>query len=195
MSLQDAQAALTRFNSFEKFTISSKPVMVDYIHAGVFVPVFHATESKEKYTFSPYGNSSTKLAYWDEEAWVSELTVSSTTPQETVISNESQTRSASDRAAAAAEKEGLVKPGKETESKAKKRKVESSDASKAKKVGFLFASSLLILTILDCPGPFTVLEQSSCRASWSNAQLANRGNQTRWGFECQYTHRIETAWR
>lgn len=137
MSLQDAQAALTRFNSFEKFTISSKPVTADYIHAGVFVPVFNASESREKYTFSPLGNSATKLAYWDEEAWVSELIVSSATPQQTVTSNENQVRSASDRAAAAAEKEGLVKPGKETETKAKKRKVETSDTSKAKKVSFL----------------------------------------------------------
>lgn len=127
---------MARFNSFEKFTISSKPVTADYIHAGVFVPVFNTTELTEKFTFSPLGNSATKLAYWDEEAWVSELMVSSSTPnlQQKIATNENQLRSASDRAAAAAEKEGLVKPGKDTEIKIKKRKVEASDSSKAKKV-------------------------------------------------------------
>ena len=134
MSFQDAQAALIRFNSFEKFTISSKPVTADYIHAGVFVPVFNATEGSEKFTFSPLGNTATKLAYWDEQAWVSELIVSSDTPKQTAAVHDSQVRSASDLAAAAAENEGLLKPGKETETKAKKRKVEASDTAKQKKV-------------------------------------------------------------
>lgn len=133
MSFKDAQAALIRFNSFEKFTISSKPVTADYIHAGVFVPVFNATQGSEKFTFSPLGNTATKLAYWDEQAWVSELVVSSTTPKQ-VAAHDSQVRSATDLAAAAAENEGLLKPGKETEAKAKKRKVEVSDTTKQKKV-------------------------------------------------------------
>ena len=46
---------------------------------------------------------------------------------------ESQFRSAADQAAAAAEKEGLVQPGKEAEVKAKKRKAEVSAATKQKK--------------------------------------------------------------
>jgi G-patch domain len=73
---QDAQAALTRHNSFEKFTISSKPVLASYIHAGVFVPVVSPTPSTARFTFSPLNNPSMKLAYWDEEAYVTELTVS-----------------------------------------------------------------------------------------------------------------------
>lgn len=75
-SAQDAQAALTRYNSFEKFTISSKPVLASYIHAGVFVPVINPTPSTERFTFSPLGNPSMKLAYWDEDAYVTELMVS-----------------------------------------------------------------------------------------------------------------------
>lgn len=134
MSFQDAQAALIRFNSFEKFTISSKLVTADYIHAGVFVPVFNATVGSEKFTFSPLGNTATKLAYWDEQAWVSELIVSSTTPKQIAAAHDSQVRSASDLAAVAAENEGLLKPGKETEAKTKKRKVEASDTTKQKKV-------------------------------------------------------------
>lgn len=133
-SVQDAQAALTRFNSFEKFTISSKPVTADYIHAGVFVPVFNAIEKTNKFTFSPLGNTATKLAYWDEEAWVSELIVSSTTSKKSTNTSESQIRSATDRAAAAAENEGLLTPGKEADAKAKKRKAEATAAAKQKKV-------------------------------------------------------------
>lgn len=74
--LQDAQAAMTRLNSFEKFTISSKTVLVSYIHAGVFVPVINPTASTERFTFSPLANPSLKLMYWDEEGYVTELTVS-----------------------------------------------------------------------------------------------------------------------
>ncbi|PWY68519.1 hypothetical protein BO94DRAFT_560923 [Aspergillus sclerotioniger CBS 115572] len=74
-TIQDAQAAVTRLNSFEKFTISSRPVLVSYIHAGVFVPVLNPTGA-ERFTFSPLSNPSLKLMYWDEEAYVTELTVS-----------------------------------------------------------------------------------------------------------------------
>jgi len=75
-SIEDAQAALTRYNSFERFTIASKQVLVSYIHAGVFVPVLNPTPSAERFTFSPLGNPSMKLAYWDEDAYVTELIVS-----------------------------------------------------------------------------------------------------------------------
>ncbi len=93
--------------------------------------MFNAIEGSERFTFSPLGNSSIKLAYWDEQAWVSELVVSSITPREATAAHEHQVRSASDRAAAAAENEGLLK---ETEAKTKKRKVETSDTTKQKKV-------------------------------------------------------------
>ena len=129
---QDAQAALTRYNSFEKFTISSKPVTADYIHAGVFVPVFNASEEIERFTFSPLGNTATKLAYWDEGAWASELVISTGSPK--LTASEGQVRSAADQAAAAAEKEGLLTPGKEADTRAKKRKAEVNPAVKQKKV-------------------------------------------------------------
>ena len=72
---QDAQAALVRYNSFEKFTIASKPVLVSYIHAGVFVPVFDFSAIEERFTFSPLQNPSMRLAYWDEGAYVTELCI------------------------------------------------------------------------------------------------------------------------
>ncbi|KIW15291.1 hypothetical protein PV08_05336 [Exophiala spinifera] len=75
-SMEDAQAALTRYNSFDRFTIASKQVLVSYIHAGVFVPVLNPTPDMERFTFSPIGNPSMKLAYWDESAYVTELAVS-----------------------------------------------------------------------------------------------------------------------
>lgn len=67
---------MARLKSFEKFTISSRPVMVSYIHAGVFVPVINPKPNTDKFTFSPLNNPSLKLMYWDDEAYVTELTVS-----------------------------------------------------------------------------------------------------------------------
>ncbi|KAL8828730.1 MAG: hypothetical protein Q9191_002416 [Dirinaria sp. TL-2023a] len=129
--VEDAQAALTRYNSFEKFTISSKPVTVDYVHAGIFVPVFNTTEDTEHFTFSPLANAATKLAYWDEEAYVSELAVASGSPKP--APGDLSAPSATDLAAAAAEKEGLLEPAKESEAKTKKRKADAGAAGKPKK--------------------------------------------------------------
>ena len=140
---------MTRYNSFEKFTISSKPVTANYIHAGVFVPVFDATAETEKFTISPLGNTATKLAYWDEEAWVSELVVSSESPKLGPGTSEDHARSAADQAAAAAENEGLLKPSAEGESKAKKRKLEATAASKQKKVCSITKSSTLMDLLLN----------------------------------------------
>lgn len=74
------------------------------------------------------------LAYWDQEAWASELVVSTGSPKPGVGTTDGQVRTAADQAAAAAENEGLLKPGKEAEVKAKKRKAESSASDKQKKV-------------------------------------------------------------
>ncbi|KIW73176.1 hypothetical protein, variant [Phialophora macrospora] len=75
-SIEDAQAAIVRYNSFERFTIASKQVLVSYIHAGVFVPVLNPTPDVERFCFSPVGNPTLKLAYWDEGGYVTELAVS-----------------------------------------------------------------------------------------------------------------------
>ncbi|MCJ1315940.1 hypothetical protein MMC15_001260 [Xylographa vitiligo] len=131
-TVDDAQAALTRFNSFEKFTISSKPVTACYIHAGVFVPVFKFVQD-ERFVFSPLGSTATKLAYWDEDAYVSELVVTEAPDEMSSATLEARMKTATDKAAAAAEKEGLVAPGKEAEGKAKKRKAEAKDPGKLKK--------------------------------------------------------------
>ena len=98
----------------------------------MFVPVFNASEETERFTFSPLGNTATKLAYWDEDAWASELVVSTGSPR--LAAGEGQVRSAADQAAAAAENEGLLKPGKEADARVKKRKAEANAAAKQKKV-------------------------------------------------------------
>ena len=108
--------------------------------------------------FSPLGNTATKLAYWDEGAWVSELIVSIGSPQ--LAENEIQVRSAADQAAAAAENEGLLKPGKEVDTKLKKRKAETNAASKQKKV--LLSPNLQIVVSTDisedCASALAILE-------------------------------------
>ena len=125
---------MVRFNSFEKFTISSKPVTASYIHAGVFIPVFNTDSANGRFTFSPLGNNATKLAYWDEDAYVNELLISVPTEDKVKKTNEARSRSALDKAAIAAEKEGLLAPGKEMDAKAKKRKADATAAAKQKKV-------------------------------------------------------------
>ena len=111
---QDAQAALVRYNSFEKFTIASKPVLVSYVHAGVFVPVLDTSGQGEQFTFSPLQNPSMRLAYWDEAAYVTELNVSA--PEEPAT----ETKGGPDDIAKA----------KDTE-KSKKRKADIATASAA----------------------------------------------------------------
>ncbi|KAE8390914.1 hypothetical protein BDV23DRAFT_154111 [Aspergillus alliaceus] len=123
-TIQDAQAAVTRLNSFEKFTISSRPVLVSYIHAGVFVPVINHSASTDRFTFSPLNNPSLKLMYWDEEAYVTELTVS---PGDSDIN---QGLPKNDQAS---QLENLGKSQKDAD-KSKKRKADASAAAGGKKL-------------------------------------------------------------
>ena len=120
-TIDDAQAALVRYSSFERFTIASRQVLVTYIHAGVFVPVLNPTASTLRFTFSPLNNPAMKLAYWDEDAYVTELVVSA-------ADNPSPVKSVK---IPSAEKEGLMSI-KEAE-KSKKRKAESAAAPTQKK--------------------------------------------------------------
>ncbi|KAH6671756.1 hypothetical protein B0J14DRAFT_80316 [Halenospora varia] len=121
-TVEDAQAAMAKYNAAEKFTISSKPVVISYIHAGVFVPVLNAFgEDVSSYTFSPLSNTAVKLMYWDEAAYASELV---TAVDDEPLPHKRKETTEHSRLAAAAAYEGLLAPGKETESKQKKRKIE-----------------------------------------------------------------------
>lgn len=85
-SVEDAQAAMKKFISLDKYTISSKPVTVSYVHAGIFVPVIMApTPESDRFTFSPLHNPAIKLKYWDDAGYVSLL----------VLANESATTDSS----------------------------------------------------------------------------------------------------
>ncbi|KAI9889279.1 MAG: hypothetical protein M1814_005654 [Vezdaea aestivalis] len=78
---EDAQAAITKFNAQERYTIASKPVMVNFIHTGVFVPAWNYGPDKQKFTFTLFANPATKLAYWDQEAYANELVVQAEAPK------------------------------------------------------------------------------------------------------------------
>lgn len=125
-TVEDAQAAMAKYNAAEKFTISSKPVMVSYVHAGVFVPVVDRFNGDStKFSISPLHNPSIKLMYWDHAAYVRELITAEKIPSK---------ESTSAKLIAAAAKEGLVSSTKDTESKTKKRKAEKEASGSNKKV-------------------------------------------------------------
>ncbi|ELR02694.1 hypothetical protein VC83_08435 [Pseudogymnoascus destructans] len=127
-SVDDAQAAMAKYNSSDKFTISSKPVLASYIHAGVFVPVLQALSAKfEKFTFSPLSNPAVKLMYWDEGAFASEMTVAREASADTRSKENPNAK-----LAAAAAGEGLLDAAKGGASK--KRKAGKEDTAATKKI-------------------------------------------------------------
>jgi RNA recognition motif-containing protein len=120
-TVEDAQAAMTKYKASDKFTISSKPVQISYIHAGVFVPVLHPFgEEFAKFTFSPLSNPTVKLMYWDEAAYACELSLTKLDQHSSSKSKESEHA----KLAAAAANEGLVSAGRDGEPKVKKRKTD-----------------------------------------------------------------------
>ena len=105
---------------------------MDYIHAGVFVPSFNQAQDVDRFCFNPLGNPATRLMYWDENACVSELAVTSEAEQTPIQGRD--VRSAADETVASVEAEGLVNSGKDNDAKAKKRKAETNNSAKPKKV-------------------------------------------------------------
>ncbi|CAI7616645.1 unnamed protein product [Penicillium glandicola] len=123
--INDAQAAMTRLKSFEKFTISSKPVLVTYIHGGVFVPVMNAPSGASYYTFSPSNNPSLKLMYWDDAAYVTELVLS--TEASDLLQEQKANQTTSNHGDAQAK-------GMKDSEKGKKRKADATASSNTKKL-------------------------------------------------------------
>jgi hypothetical protein len=77
-TVEDALAAVTKFRASVKFTIASKPVVVAFIHTGVFVPEFDAPATEnQQFSFSPIYNPAVRVKYWDERAYPSARVVSS----------------------------------------------------------------------------------------------------------------------
>lgn len=129
-TVEDAQSAMAKYNASERWTISSKPVLITYIHAGVFVPVLHSLNPEAtRFTFSPLSNAAVKLMYWDEAAYASELITAVANHPSAVKTRESEHA----KLAAAAAREGLV-PYVEVEPRSKKRKIEKDSAPANKKV-------------------------------------------------------------
>jgi hypothetical protein len=116
---------MARLNSFEKFTISSKPVLVSYIHGGVFVPVMNAPSGASYFTFSPSNNPSLKLMYWDDAAFVTELVVS--TEEDDAAQEQRANKTTSNQGDAQAK-------GMKDSDKGKKRKVDGPASASTKKL-------------------------------------------------------------
>ncbi|KAL2015412.1 hypothetical protein VTK56DRAFT_5523 [Thermocarpiscus australiensis] len=76
-TIEDAKAAIAKFRASTRFTIASKPVVVAFIHTGVFVPALDpiAAENPE-FSFNPIYNSSVRVKYWDDRAYPSAHVVS-----------------------------------------------------------------------------------------------------------------------
>jgi RNA recognition motif-containing protein len=123
--VEDAQAALVKFNSLDKFTIASKPVLLSYIHAGVFVPVSTASD-EDKFSFSPAANPSLRLQYWDQLGYLREHVVSETPP--------GGRPALKAKPVDLAMTEGLVQDGKAGDGKVKKRKTDAGTTGPNKKV-------------------------------------------------------------
>jgi RNA-binding protein 5/10 len=79
-SVDDAKAAVAKFKASPKFTISSKPVVIGFIHTGVFVPSLDSERPQHgddrEFSFSPPNNPAVRLQYWDERGYPSVLIVS-----------------------------------------------------------------------------------------------------------------------
>lgn len=75
-TLEDAQGAVAKFRASPKFTISSKPITVAFIHTGVFVPHNgRITDENSRFIFHPVYNQDLVLKYWDTRVYPSILDV------------------------------------------------------------------------------------------------------------------------
>ncbi|KAI9674045.1 MAG: hypothetical protein M1829_003888 [Trizodia sp. TS-e1964] len=109
-TVEDSHAALKKFAVMEKFTISSKPVLVTHPHTGVFIPAL----ANDRFSFSPLHNLAARLVYWDQAAYVSELVIQVEEPKKP--------------------ESGAAKSKKSTtEGKSKKRKADSAASANPKK--------------------------------------------------------------
>ncbi|KAJ2975497.1 hypothetical protein NUW58_g8337 [Xylaria curta] len=69
-TLDDARAAVAKYNAHPQFTISSKPVTVAFIHSGVFIPYLHPIQEHDrKFTFAATHNPTLRLSYWNPSVY------------------------------------------------------------------------------------------------------------------------------
>ncbi|KAI1339350.1 hypothetical protein F5Y15DRAFT_424060 [Xylariaceae sp. FL0016] len=75
-TLDDARAAMAKYNASPQFTIASKPISIAFIHSGVFIPYLHPVQDHErKFTFSATHNPSLRLVYWNPSVYANECVV------------------------------------------------------------------------------------------------------------------------
>ncbi|KAI1079613.1 hypothetical protein F5B20DRAFT_158141 [Whalleya microplaca] len=75
-ALDDARAAMAKYNASPQFTIASKPVTLAFIHSGVFIPYLHSIQEQDrKFTFTATHNPSLRLGYWNPSVYANEFTV------------------------------------------------------------------------------------------------------------------------
>ncbi|KAK4124818.1 hypothetical protein N657DRAFT_689225 [Parathielavia appendiculata] len=76
-TVEDAMAAVAKFRASPRFTIASKPVVVAFIHTGVFIPAFDdPAPENQNVSFTPIYNPSVRVKYWDERAYPSVRVIS-----------------------------------------------------------------------------------------------------------------------
>ncbi|GAP82368.2 putative RNA-binding protein [Rosellinia necatrix] len=72
-TLDDARAAVAKYNAHPQFTISSKAVTIAFIHSGVFIPHMHPIQEQDrKFTFAATHNPTLRLSYWNSSVYASE---------------------------------------------------------------------------------------------------------------------------
>ncbi|KAI1392247.1 uncharacterized protein F4822DRAFT_441293 [Hypoxylon trugodes] len=90
-TLDDARAAMAKYNASPQFTIAAKPAALAFIHSGVFIPCPHPVQDEDsRFTFSATHNQSLRLVYWNPSVYASELTVFNESLYEDKPSNEEQ---------------------------------------------------------------------------------------------------------
>ncbi|KAG4221208.1 hypothetical protein PC116_g30315, partial [Phytophthora cactorum] len=97
-TLDDARAAMAKYNASPQFTIASKPVSIAFIHSGVFIPVLHPIQGEDRrFTFAATHNQSLRLVYWNPSVYANELAIFNETLYEDKPSNTEQLKDDADR--------------------------------------------------------------------------------------------------
>ncbi|KAG7046897.1 RNA-binding protein [Colletotrichum scovillei] len=80
-TVEDAMAAMKKFQMMREFTIASKPVTVSTIHLGVFVPELReVTRFNERVSFNPLFNPAIRVKYWEPHVYPSQRVITEVPP-------------------------------------------------------------------------------------------------------------------
>lgn len=80
-TVEDAMAAMKKFQMMREFTIASKPVTVSTIHLGVFVPELReVTRFNERVSFNPLFNPTLRVKYWEPHVYPSQRVITEVPP-------------------------------------------------------------------------------------------------------------------